>query len=33
MVAVAALDLQNVPEGANTKTAGRKFGLASSIDY
>lgn len=33
MVAVAALDLQNVPEGANTKTAGRKFGLVSSIDY
>ena len=35
MVAVAALDFQNenVPEGANTKTAGRKFGLASSIDY
>lgn len=34
MVVVAALDLQNVnvPEGADNKTAGRKFGLAFSID-
>jgi len=35
MVAVAALDPQNVnvPIGADNKTAGRKFGLAFSIDY
>ena len=35
MVTVAALDLQNVnvPEGANNKTAGRKFSLEFSIDH